>query len=118
MAMSGKKAGLFGWAAGLLIVVAVPIAIYMSRSETASGSVCTSAGYAAVQPGMGKERVRGLLGKAGTERVKRSVGENLFSQGNDEAKINEGWIYQKGYEAAEVYFDAAGVVVGKGCGQG
>lgn len=82
-------------------------------------AVCTSPEYASVKAGISKKEVVVLLGEPSTKHIKRSSNENFFYQGENEANIKEGWVYESSdWKKAEIYFDNSGRVYGKGCGQG
>lgn len=83
-------------------------------------SVCGDANYTAITPGLNQADVTRLLGEPAKKRVKNGKDENFFSQGDDEVKIKEGWIYHVQDQAAnaEMHFGYDGRVLSKGCGNG
>jgi hypothetical protein len=69
-------------------------------------------GLQQVHKGMTKSDVCSVLGKPTHENVKKSVRDNVFGQGSNEANIREAWIYAPvGWNGhIEVYFGITSVV--------
>lgn len=108
----------------LVLVVLSAIFIYAfllsDESKDSSSALCTSDTYLSIANGMNKGKITDLMGEPTAKRVKQSSDQNLFSQGNNEVNIFEGWVYNKNMSAtsAEIYFGSNGSVIGKSCGQG
>ncbi|HSX01519.1 MAG TPA: hypothetical protein VLF67_04740 [Candidatus Saccharimonas sp.] len=123
MAINKKqKAWLLAGAAAVVVLGGGLLAMrVMQTSQANQGQiVCADAPYRSITNGMSKAEVTAALGAPKTKRVKDSATQNFFDQGDRESSILEGWIYQDKtiQGGAGIYFDAAGRVNGKGCGQG
>jgi predicted negative regulator of RcsB-dependent stress response len=101
----------FGFVFGVLFLII--------HKATASKFACAYPQYKKITNAMAKEEVQKILGGADKDRVKQN-NEDYFGQGQLEADIKEGWIYDlPNWDGGlEIYFNKEGKVIGKGCGNG
>ena len=106
--------------AGIIILLALAgVFLAMRPARPAELSRCGDSAYDSVKNGLSKAEITTLLGAPDLKHVKDSPDQDFFSQGDNEKNIQEGWIYHlQEWKSAEIYFDSAGRVIGKDCGQG
>lgn len=102
---------------------AVFLLVYLSRYlynyHLDSHFICGYPKYKFIQKSLTKNEVTNILGLPSKTKVKSTMDEYIFGQGEMESEIKEGWFYYKffGWSGGiEVYFDENGIVVGKNCG--
>ncbi|MEK7632327.1 MAG: hypothetical protein AAB473_00870 [Patescibacteria group bacterium] len=101
---------------GGLILVLVGGALFY-RFAMSNRLTCDSSEF--ITNGMTINEIEHVLGQPSRNVVKNSPDEYRFGQGDLEAKIHEGLIYDlSDGRSMEIYLDTNQIVVGKNCGHG